>query len=251
MNTVTPASQQYKKLITESHALAQQAISGVAKAASGYTSAVTYPNSQLAAGLQTIAQLIHGNVGARVLYLSTGGFDTHSSQRGTHDALLQTLGDGLGAFWQDITAHGHADSVALMTFSEFGRRPGENASRGTDHGSAAPLFVIGGGVQGGVYGSAPDLTNLDNGNLKVQQDFRQVYAALLQNWLGFDPTDILPYGPYQPTALFTPQPASAPAQRPSYTAPQDGPNPAPVGRSGGAPSPADLGATPAPIPVHR
>jgi hypothetical protein len=86
----------------------------------------------------------------------------------------------------------------------------------------------------------------------VQQDFRQVYAALLQNWLGFDPAEILPYGPYQPTALFTPQLASSPTQRPSYVGPSSpGPNPVPVGRSGGAPGSADLGATPAPIPVHR
>ena len=113
------------------------------------------------------------------------------------------LGDGLGAFWQDINAHGHGDNVALMTFSEFGRRPAENASRGTDHGSAAPLFVMGGSVKGGIYGDTPSLTDLDNGNLRVQQDFRQVYAAMLQNWLGFDPTDVLPGGPYQPLPLFT------------------------------------------------
>ncbi len=146
MNTVVPASSRYKKLITESHAIAHDAMAGVAKAASAYTPAVTYPNNQLAAGLQTIAQLIHGNVGARVLYLSTGGYDTHSGQRGTHDQLMTYLGDGLSAFWQDITAHGHADSVALMTFSEFGRRPAENGSRGTDHGSSAPLCVMGGAI---------------------------------------------------------------------------------------------------------
>jgi uncharacterized protein (DUF1501 family) len=253
MNTVTPASNTYKKLVTESHALAQQAVAGVARAASGYTLAVAYPKTQLAAGLQTVAQLIHGNVGARVLYLATGGFDTHSNQRTTHDALMQTLGDALGAFWQDITAHGHADSVALMTFSEFGRRPAENASKGTDHGSAAPMFVMGGAVKGGVYGDAPDLTNLDNGNLKVRQDFRQVYAAMLRDWLGFTQADILPYGPYQPTPLFDTGPTSAPPPRasaPSGPA-QGAPAPAPAGRTDGAPSGASSGATPAPVPAHR
>ncbi len=202
MNSVTTADSKYAKLITSSHAIAQDAMAGVAKVAAGYTPSVKYPMTQLGAGLQTVAQMIHGGVGARVLYLATGGFDTHSNERETHDRLMGYLGDGLGAFWQDITAHGHADNVTLMTFSEFGRRPTENASRGTDHGSAAPLFVMGGSVKGGIYGDAPSLTDLDNNNLKVQQDFRTVYAAMLQNWLGFDPTDVLPGGAYQPLPLF-------------------------------------------------
>jgi len=202
MNSVTSSDNAYAKLITASHGIAQDAMAGVAKVAAGYTPAVKYPMTQLGAGLQTVAQMIHGGVGARVLYLATGGFDTHSNERETHDKLMGYLGDGLGAFWQDITAHGHGDNVALMTFSEFGRRPTENASHGTDHGSAAPLFVMGGSVKGGIYGDTPSLTDLDNGNLKVQQDFRQVYAAMLQNWLGFDPTDVLPGGPYQALPLF-------------------------------------------------
>lgn len=202
MNSVTSADSKYDKLITASHAIAQDAMAGVAKVAVGYTPAVQYPKTQLGAGLQTVAQMIHGGVGARVLYLATGGFDTHSNERDTHDRLMGYLGDGLGAFWQDINAHGHADNVALMTFSEFGRRPAENASRGTDHGSAAPMFVMGGSVKGGIYGDTPNLSDLDNGNLKVEQDFRQVYAAMLQNWLGFDPTDVLPGGPYQALPLF-------------------------------------------------
>jgi uncharacterized protein (DUF1501 family) len=202
MNSVTSADSKYDKLITASHSIAQDAMAGVAKVAVGYTPAVAYPKTQLGAGLQTVAQMIHGGVGARVLYLATGGFDTHSNERETHDRLMQYLGDSLGAFWQDINAHGHGDNVALMTFSEFGRRPAENASHGTDHGSAAPMFVMGGSVKGGIYGDTPNLTDLDNGNLTVQQDFRQVYAAMLQNWLGFDPTDVLPGGPYQALPLF-------------------------------------------------
>jgi uncharacterized protein (DUF1501 family) len=202
MNTVTTADSKYAKLITASHSIARDAMAGVAKVATGYTPAIAYPKTQLGAGLQTVAQMIHGGVGAWVLYLATGGFDTHSNERDTHDRLMQYLGDGLGAFWQDIDAHGHSDSVTLMTFSEFGRRPAENASRGTDHGSAAPMFVMGGSVKGGIYGDTPSLIDLDNGNLKVQQDFRQVYAAMLQNWLGFDPADVLPGGAYQPLPLF-------------------------------------------------
>ncbi len=202
MNTSTSPSDGYAKLITSSHGIARDAMAGVAKVAANYTPSVKYPTSQLGAGLQTVAQMIHGGVGARVLYLATGGFDTHSNERDQHDRLMGYLGDGLGAFWQDLTAHGHADSVTLMTFSEFGRRPAENASRGTDHGSAAPLFVMGGAVKGGIYGNPPNLSDLDNNNLRVQQDFRQVYAAMLQNWLGMNAADALPGGAYTPTPLF-------------------------------------------------
>jgi uncharacterized protein (DUF1501 family) len=254
MDSATPATNPYKKLVTASHAIAQEAMAGVARAASGYTPAVTYPNSQLAAGLQTVAQVVHGVVGARVLYLATGGFDTHSNERATHDSLMQTLGDGLAAFWKDITAHGHADSVALMTFSEFGRRPAENASRGTDHGSSAPLFVLGGGIQGGVYGSTPSLSSLDNGNLTVQHDFRAVYASLLQNWLGFTAADILPGGPYTPLPLFAPLSAPAPAPR-TETGPMPPPSAAPVpvpaSRSTGVTGADVLGTPPAPLPMGR
>ncbi|MHB8645930.1 MAG: DUF1501 domain-containing protein [Thermomicrobiales bacterium] len=256
MDSVTPTANRYKKLVTASHTIAQDAMAGVAKAASGYTPAVHYPNSQLAAGLQTIAQLIHGGVGARVLYLATGGFDTHSNERGTHDGLMQTLGDGLSAFWQDITAHGHGDSVAVMSFSEFGRRPAENASHGTDHGSSAPLFVIGGAIKGGVYGTAPSLASLDNGNLKVQHDFRTVYAALLQNWLGFTQSDILPYGPYQPLPLFGPSavpPARPIPDQPTPTVPTGGtgPSPLPPSRSPPVSGPTGTQGTAVPLPVSR
>jgi len=202
MNTSTPATDTYAKTITQSHSIAMEAMTGIAKVAAGYTPAVKYPTSQLGAGLQTVAQMISGGVGARVLYLATGGFDTHSNERDTHDRLMGYLGEALGAFWQDINAHGQADRVALMTFSEFGRRPAENASRGTDHGSAAPLFVMGGSVKGGIYGTSPNLADLDNNNLRVQQDFRTVYAAMLQNWLGMNAADVLPGGPYTPLPLF-------------------------------------------------
>ncbi len=234
----------YKQQVVQGHENAQAALSSIAQmVAAGYTPAVTYPGTSLAASLQTVAQLIHGGAGARVLYVATGGFDTHADERTTHDGLMQTLGDALYAFWQDIAAHGHADHVVLMTFSEFGRRAAENASHGTDHGSASVMFVMGSNVTGGIYGSAPSLTNLNNGNLLVQQDFRQVYAALLQDWLGFDPATVLPYGPYTPTPLFAapnvapplhpngaiatsasgspapvaPQPVNAPGQHPLVT----------------------------------
>jgi len=211
-------SNPYKKLVVDSHEAAQQAISGVAAIAkAGYTPAVTYPRSSLAGGLQTVAQMIHGGVGARVLFVSTSGFDTHVTQKNAHDGLLATFAQAVDAFFQDLAAHGLADNVTLMTFSEFGRRPGENASQGTDHGSASVMFVMGPSITGGMFGNAPSLdpANLPGGNLIVQQDFRQVYAALLQDWLGFSAADVLPYGPYQPTPLFAPRPNIAPTAHPT------------------------------------
>ena len=140
----------------------------------------------------------------------------------------------------------------VMTFSEFGRRPAENASRGTDHGSSAPLFVLGGGIQGGIYGSTPSLSSLDNGNLKVQHDFREVYAALLQNWLGFTAADILPGGPYTPLPLFTPLTTPVPAARAGASPPPgSAPVPAPSSRSTGFTGTNVSGATPAPLPMSR
>jgi len=215
----TSTSNPYKKLVVSSHEAAQEAMTGIAKiAAAGYTPAVAYPKTSLAGGLQTVAQIIHGGVGARVLFLSTSGFDTHVTQKTAHDNLLGQFAQATDAFFQDLTAHGHANNVVLMTFSEFGRRPGENASQGTDHGSASVMFVMGPSISGGMFGDTPSLTNLPGGNLVVQQDFRQVYAALLQDWLGFTASDVLPYGPYQPTALFAPRPAVAPTPHAVATA---------------------------------
>jgi uncharacterized protein (DUF1501 family) len=106
--------------------------------------------------------------------------------------LLAELGQGLSAFYSDLAAHNVADNVVIMTWSEFGRRVEENGNQGTDHGTAAPLFVLGNAVQGGVYGESPDLGNLDSsGNLKFTVDFRSIYATVLDNWLGAPSSAIL------------------------------------------------------------
>src|SRR3954447_16261823 len=114
---------------------------------------------------------------------SVPGFDTHTNQPTRLEALLTETSDALSAFWADIVGHGHADDVLVMTWSEFGRRVKENAQNGTDHGSAVPLFVLGGAVKGGFYGAPPNLTNLDDGNLRFTTDFRSVYATVLERWL--------------------------------------------------------------------
>ena len=157
----------------------------------GYTAQATYPTDGFSQQLKLAAQLIGSNAGTRIIFVSLGSFDTHAGQRVQQDRLLGYLGNGLRAFYADLTAHGNAKRVLAMTFSEFGRRVTQNASNGTDHGTAMPLFVVGGAVRGGVYGDHPSLTDLDSGDLKFHTDFRAVYATVLQSWLGRNPTDVI------------------------------------------------------------
>lgn len=149
-----------------------------------YKTDVAYPESDLARRLRTVAQLIDAGLGTRVYYLDLDGFDTHANQAAAHAGLLTELGGALAAFVDDLDRHGHGRRVLTATFSEFGRRVKENASQGTDHGAAAPLFLAGGRVRTGLVGKHPSLTDLDEGDLKFTTDFRTVYAALLEQWLG-------------------------------------------------------------------
>ncbi len=142
-----------------------------------------YPPNEFGTGLRTVAAMIEGKLPTRVYYVSLGGFDTHAGERGRHDNLMTQLAQGIGAFWKDLKQQGNDDRVLMMTFSEFGRRVAQNASGGTDHGTAAPMFMIGKGVKEGVVGKHPSLTDLDQGDLKYNLDFRSVYATVLQNWL--------------------------------------------------------------------
>jgi len=157
----------------------------------GYVPAVEYPKDGFAQQLRLAAQIVGSRIGTRVIFVSIGSFDTHAGQRAQQDRLLGYLGNGLRAFYKDLEAHGVADNVLALTFSEFGRRVAQNASNGTDHGTAMPLFVLGGKVKGGVYGEHPSLTDLDRGDLKYATDFRSVYATVLQRWLGRESTGII------------------------------------------------------------
>jgi uncharacterized protein (DUF1501 family) len=157
-----------------------------------YQAAVTYPTGPFAAGLKVLAEAIVQGLGLRVGYVTLGGFDTHANQQATHDTLMKTLADGVSAFYTDLSKHGKADNVVVMTWSEFGRRVEENGSQGTDHGTAAPLFVVGNPVNRGVFGEPPSLSSLDtNGNMKYTTDFRSVYATVLDRWLGASSQDVL------------------------------------------------------------
>ncbi len=156
-----------------------------------YKTSVNYPNTGLSQRMKTVAQLIDAGLTTRIYYLTLDGFDTHSNQAVTHAAQLKELGDATAACLKDLKEHGHDQRVITMTFSEFGRRVKENASRGTDHGAAAPMFLAGAKIKGGTIGKHPSMTDLDEGDLKHHTDFRQVYATLLQEWLGADSTAVL------------------------------------------------------------
>jgi uncharacterized protein (DUF1501 family) len=156
----------------------------LARVAQGYRTAAAYPRSYFAESLKTIAQIIAGDVGTRVFFATLGGFDTHANQAYQHQRLLTDLDHSLEAFMQDLERLGRQQDVLIMTFSEFGRRVRENGSGGTDHGTAEPLFVVGGGVQGGLHGVYPSLSDLEIGDLKHTTDFRSVYGSVLQGWLG-------------------------------------------------------------------
>jgi uncharacterized protein (DUF1501 family) len=145
----------------------------------------SYPGSQLASSLRLVARLIGGGLPTRVFYVSQGGYDTHTNQAGAHERLLREMGDAVKAFVEDLKAQGNMDRVLLMTFSEFGRRVRENANNGTDHGAAAPLFIVGSQVKAGLLGKAPSLApaDLHQGDLKFTTDFRSIYAGVLEEWL--------------------------------------------------------------------
>ena len=154
--------------------------------ASGVNSLATYPGSQLGNSLKLVAKLIGGGLPTRIFYVSQGGYDTHTNQANTQERLLKDLGDSVKAFVDDLQGQGNLPRVLLMTFSEFGRRVGENANGGTDHGAAAPMFVVGDKVKAGLLGRYPSLAPADlfQGDLRFQVDFRSVYAGVLENWLG-------------------------------------------------------------------
>jgi uncharacterized protein (DUF1501 family) len=163
----------------------------IAEALHDYRTQVTYPESQLATRLKSVAQLIDAGLKTRIYYVELDGFDTHSQQAAAHAALLRQLGGAVRAFIKDVAHHGHGDRTLVMSFSEFGRRVAENASAGTDHGAAAPMFLAGSRVRAGLVGEHPSLNDLDDGDVKFHTDFRQVYATLLERWLGWSSASVL------------------------------------------------------------
>jgi uncharacterized protein (DUF1501 family) len=169
-------------------------------AASAYAPTLAYPNNSFGLALRTVAGAIVRGVGSRVFWVQTGGFDTHAGQGGAggnYGNLMGTLGDGLGAFYNDVRNQGLANDTTVVLFSEFGRRISENGSGGTDHGAAGLMMVLGGAVRGGLHGTAASLApgspTLENnsGDVRYETDFRSVYAKLLDQWLGVNSVPIL------------------------------------------------------------
>ena len=150
---------------------------------------VSYPKTALAKNLEWISKLIKGNLNSKVYYTSLGSFDTHDNQLAVHKNKLTDLNDAVFSFYQDLKKASLLQNVTVVVFSEFGRRVKDNG-KGTDHGTAAPMFIIGGNNKGKIIGKNPNLNDLDNGDLKYEIDFRSVYASLLQNKMNFDSSKI-------------------------------------------------------------
>jgi len=152
---------------------------------------VRYSGGSLGTDLATVARLIRGGLGARIYHVTLGGFDTHAYQAGGHNTLLTRLGQAVSAFVADMQQDGLLERVSGATFSEFGRRVFQNGSSGTDHGTAAPMFIFGQELRGGLIGDAPDLVNLDGArNLISTVDFRSVYGSLLRDWFGMGQSEV-------------------------------------------------------------
>jgi len=162
--------------------VSSDSIRGILRSAQNPTG---YPNGRLANDLKSVSKMIAGGLPTRIYYVSQGGYDTHTNQRGAHERLLTEFGDSLDAFIKDLRKQGNLNRVMVMVFSEFGRRVAENASGGTDHGAAAPMFLVGGNTLAGVHGTLPSLAPKDllRGDLQFNTDFRSVYATVLERHL--------------------------------------------------------------------
>lgn len=179
------------RVIQQANRSALDAMSELKDRLSKFTPKQTYANDAFGNGFKQISQIVASSPATRVVYFSSGGFDTHSRQADQHAKLLKNFSDAVGAFMQEMEAVGMSDKVMVLVFSEFGRRSYENGSGGTDHGKAAPMLLIGKSVKGGFHGPNPNLTNLDDGDVTFSTDFRQVYATALDSWMGVDSTVVL------------------------------------------------------------
>ena len=175
----------------------------VREALAARKSGTKYPDRGLAKKLEQIAQLIDAEFETRIYYVQLDGFDTHANQKATHANLLAELSESVAAFVQDLEQRGHLERTCVLMFSEFGRRVKENASQGTDHGTAGPMFLAGGGLKAGIIGKQPRLDDLDReGDLKFHTDFRRVYATVLESWLNVAPREVLK-AEYESLPLFS------------------------------------------------
>lgn len=172
----------------------------LARALSRYTPRAEFPEGSLGEHLQLVSRVVVSGFGTRLFHVALSGFDTHARQAPAHAGLLRQMSRALGALIADLRAHGALERVAVLVYSEFGRRVAENRSQGTDHGAAAPVLVIGSGVRGCLHGTPPDVDDLVDGDVRPTTDFRRVYATLLER-IGVPSIDVLGAG-IEPLALF-------------------------------------------------
>ncbi len=194
-----PGSEDLLSFVQSSTTSALTVAERLSRAIESLPTAAGSPPTELGRKLGHIARFITAGLATRIYYVAIDGFDTHSQQAAAHAGLLRQLGEAVAWFLGDLAAHGEQDRVLVMCFSEFGRRVAENASAGTDHGAAAPMFLAGPSVRPGLIGPHPSLTDLEEGDLRHHTDFRQVYACVLEQWLGC-PSEPILGGRYAPVA---------------------------------------------------
>ena len=191
LDASAPRGAPYALLLDTTIASASSSSAALRDAQAAYAPKAAYPETRLGAALKLVAEAITADLGLKVGHVTIGGFDTHAAQEDAHAGLLTTVAEAVHAFYMDMQGHERGKDVVIMTWSEFGRRVSTNASARTDHGSAAPLFVIGERVKGGLYGERPDLGQLDRNNLRHTVDYRSVYSTVLEQWLGAPSESIL------------------------------------------------------------
>jgi len=172
-------------------AAANASSEAVRSAVAAYRPRAGYPDAPLGEALRTVAALIQQRVGARIVCARLEGFDTHVRQDGRHKLLLKEWNDALTAFLDDMVGTPRGDRTLVLVYSEFGRRVAENASEGTDHGTAGPMFLCGARVKSGLHGKHPSMVELDEGDLFFTTDFRSVFATVLKGWFGVEPGSVL------------------------------------------------------------
>jgi uncharacterized protein (DUF1501 family) len=205
MNRARSTANQTLEFLASTAQNATESADFVRQASATYRTPVDYgTGGGIGGNLQRVAALIAADMPTRLYYVTYQGnsFDTHVQQADLHSRLLMYTADAVRGFMDDVKRLGRGDDVAVVMFTEFGRRVEENGSLGTDHGTATPMFIVGHRVKGGLYGKHPSLTDLDDGNMKMTTDFRRVYATMIDEWLGVADTAAILKGRFEPLGTF-------------------------------------------------
>jgi uncharacterized protein (DUF1501 family) len=205
MNRARSTANQTLEFLASTAQNATESADFVRQASATYRTPVDYgTGGGIGGNLQRVAALIAADMPTRLYYVTYQGnsFDTHVQQADLHSRLLMYTADAVRGFMDDVKRLGRAEDVAVVMFTEFGRRVEEPGSPGTDHGTATPMFIVGHRVKGGLYGKHPSLTDLDDGNMKMTTDFRRVYATMIDEWLGVADTAAILKGRFEPLDAF-------------------------------------------------